>query len=169
MGWFRSLVLAAIASACARSHPPTVSGGDLYAQVQTLQTAGQATVGTLVVRRDQTLVTVSAKQPFLVSQVIDHCEGGDPTLDVDCMLALLVAERFTVADHAPSQTGPKPTAGEDNSGSMLASVAVVSLVVAGAGGLVYGIATCEFEGCKAVFGVPLALIGAGSLFLLGRD
>jgi len=43
------------------------------------------------------------------------------------------------------------------------------LGVAATGGLIYGVATCEFEGCKAVFGVPLVLIGGGALFLLGRD
>lgn len=169
MGRYLASVLAVLASACARTRPPTISGGDLYAHVHELQTAGQATVGRVVIRRDQTLVTASAAQPFLVGQVIEHCKGGDPTLDVDCTLALLRGERFTVSDHAPAQKAPKAGGGEDSSGSMLASAVVIGLVVAAAGGLVYGVATCEFEGCKAVFGVPLVLIGGGSLFLLGRD
>jgi hypothetical protein len=51
----------------------------------------------------------------------------------------------------------------------VASAVVIGLGVGDIAGLVYGVATCELEGCKAVFGVPLVLIGGGALFLLGHD
>lgn len=165
----RALVIAAACAAGCAHARPTVAGGDLYARVHALQTAGQVTIGTVVVRADQTLVTTSAAQPFLVSQLVARCRGGDPTLDVDCTLALLVAERFTVHDHAPAARDVRVGAHEDRSSSILVSAAVVGLALAATGGLVYGVATCEFAGCEAVFGVPLVLVAGGALFLLGRD
>ena len=51
----------------------------------------------------------------------------------------------------------------------MTGLVVIGLAVAATGGLVYGVATCEFPGCKAVFGVPLVLFGTSALFLLGRD
>lgn len=164
----RALLLAVLLAGCSHARP-TVAGRDLYAQVQTLQAAGQVTIGSIVVRRDQTLVTTSSRQPFGVAQLVERCRGGDPALDVDCTLALLVAEHFTVHDHPPTAREVRSAAREDRSGSALASIAVVGLAVAATGGLVYGVATCEFPGCKAVFGVPLVLIGGAALFLLGRD
>ena len=76
--------------------------------------------------------------------------------------------RCTVLDHAPQ--GPAAKAGgDDQSRSIVSSAVIVGLGVAAVGGLVYGIATCEFAGCKYVFGVPLVFVGGAALFMLGRD
>jgi hypothetical protein len=37
----------------------------------------------------------------VVEQVIEKCHGGDPAVDVDCTLTLLLDQRFTVMDHLP--------------------------------------------------------------------
>jgi hypothetical protein len=162
------LVLGALTSACAHSAPPTVTGAQLYEQVHALQTTGQVTIGAVTVRKSHVLTTGWEGQTFVVEQVIDKCKGDNPTADVDCTLALLLDQRFTVLDHAQEHRGPR-AAHSDRSGSMLAAGAVVGLVVAATGGLVYGLATCEFAGCKAVFGVPLVAVGGLALFSLGRD
>lgn len=73
-----------------------------------------------------------------------------------------------VLDHLPESKVRKVDP-HDQSSSILTSAAVIGLGVAATGGLVYGVATCKFEGCKAVFGVPLVLIGVGALFVLARD
>lgn len=166
--------LAIGAAACgARHHAPTITGRELYAQVPALRDAGRVTVGRVEIRTDQVLITGRNGQVFSVAQVIDGCRGGDPAADVDCTLALLVDQRFSVADHAPAPDTPAPAARADRSASIItsvvASVAVIGLSVGAVGGLVYGVATCKFPGCKAVFGVPLVLVGGGMLFLLGRD
>lgn len=163
------LVVVAITSACGHSKP-TVTGAELYAQVQALQSTGQATVGAVAIRKEQVLTTASAGQVFLVEQVIATCKGGDPSRDVDCTLALLLGERFTVTDHIPARRTPKVEGeGEDRSSSMLMSGVVVGIAAAAAGGLIYGLATCEFPGCKAVFGVPVVLVAGGALFVLVGD
>jgi hypothetical protein len=155
-----------MAAACGHPARPTVTGAELYAQVHTLQDAGHATIRSIAVRRGQVLTT--GEQTFVVDQVIDRCHGGDPAADVDCTLTLLLDQRFTVLDHPPQGHAVKADH-EDQSRSIVASVVVVGLGVAAIGGLVYGAATCDFPGCKAVFGVPLVLIGGSALFLLGRD
>jgi hypothetical protein len=155
-----------MAAACGHPARPTVTGAELYAQVHTLQDTGQATIRSIAVRKGQVLTT--GTQTFVVEQVIDKCHGGDPAADVDCTLTLLLDQRFTVMDHLPQGHVVKPNH-EDQLRSVVASVVIVGLSVAAVGGLVYGVATCEFPGCKAVFGVPLVLVGGGALFLLGRD
>ena len=149
-----------MATACSHAARPTVTGAALYAQLPALQATGRATVGAVAVRKEQVLTTGS--QVFLVAQVIENCRGGDPAQDVDCTLALLLEQRFTVHDHAPEPKAQRD-ADEDQSRSFLTSTVVIGLGVAATAGLVYGAATCEFEGCKAVFGVPLVLIGGGVL------
>ena len=141
----------------------------LYAQLPALRDAGRATVGRVEIRTDQVLLTGRDGQVFLVAQVIDRCRGGDPTADVDCTLALLLDQRFSVADHAPAPSTSGPAAHEDRSSSILSSAAVIGIGLGAIGGLVYGVAACKFPGCRAVFGVPLVFVGAGMLFLLGRD
>jgi hypothetical protein len=163
-----ALVLGTLAPACAHPKPPTVTGGELYAQLQTLRDTGTATVGRVVIRKTQVLTTGRDGQSFLVEQVIEHCRGGDPQSDVDCTLALLLDQRFRVVDHMPRGRAPKPEKA-DPSRSILTAGVLVGLTVAATGGLVYGVATCEFAGCKAVFGVPLVFIGGAVLFSLGRD
>jgi hypothetical protein len=160
-----SLVLSTLATACAHSARPTVRGAELYAQVRTLQDTGQATVRSIVVRKDQVLTT--GDQAFEVEQVIDKCHGGDAATDVDCTLTLLLDHQFTVMDQMPQGRVVK-AAHEDRSGAM-ASVVVVGATVAALGGLVYGVATCDFPGCKAVFGVPLVFVAGGMVLMLGRD
>lgn len=157
-----------LAAACARSPRPTITGAELYAQIQVLRDTGRVTIGAVSIRKDQVLTTGAAGQTFVVQQVIDRCHGGDPTQDVDCTLALLLDQHFTVMDHAP-EGRPVRAEGEDRSGSALTAVVVVGLGVAALGGLGYGVATCEFAGCEVVFGVPLVLIGGTALFALGRD
>jgi hypothetical protein len=159
----RLLALFVIVSACAAPKRPTVTGAELYAQVETLRTKGEAVVGTVPVRKEHVLA--AGDQTFLVRQVIENCRGGDPAADVDCTLALLVAQRFTVLDRLPTRREPKPDR-EDRSSSALTSIVVLGLGGAAIGGLVYGVATCEFEGCRAVFGVPLVLVGGALLFAL---
>ena len=159
-------LLCSVASACTRPARPTITGAELYARVQVLQHTGQATVGKVTVRKGQALTT--DEQSFLVDQVIDKCRGGDAGSDVECALALLLDQRFTVVDRLPQPRTVKPDR-EDQTGSAITSVVVVGLALAAAGGLVYGVATCEFPGCKAVFGVPLVLIGGGLLFVLVGD
>lgn len=161
-----SLVLGLIVAACAHPARPTVTGAELYAQVHALQDTGQATIRSISIRKGQVLAT--GEQTFVVEQVIDKCHGDAPAADVDCTLALLLDQRFAVLDHMPQGRTVKAKH-EDQSRSIVASVVVVGLGVAAVGGLVYGVATCEFAGCKAVFGVPLVLIGGGALFMLGRD
>jgi len=160
------LVLSSLAAACAHQARPTVTGAELYAQVHTLEDTGQVTIRSIAVRKGQVLTT--GEQVFAVEQVIDRCQGGDPAADVDCTLALLLDQRFDVMDHAPQGPVAKPDHG-DHSGSFLSSLVVVGLGVGATGGLVYGVAVCDFPGCKAVFGVPLVFIGGAALFLLGRD
>jgi hypothetical protein len=113
-------------------------------------------------------VLVSGDQEFVVEQVIDRCRGGDPTGDVDCTLALLLDQRFTVLDHAPARHGPTPDRA-DRSGAAITSGVVIGIAVAAAGGLVYGIATCDFPGCKYVFGVPVVFLAGAALIYFGRD
>jgi hypothetical protein len=161
-------VLCATVTACAHPVRPTITGAELYSQIHTLQSTGEVTVGAASVRKGQVLTTRSQAQTFLVDQVIDKCHGGDPTQDVDCTLALLLDQRFTVLDHLPDHKARKADP-DDQSSSIVASVVVIGLGVGVIGGLIYGVATCEFEGCRAVFGVPLVLIGGGALFLLGSD
>jgi hypothetical protein len=163
-----AVVLISIASGCAHPARPTMTGAELYAQIRPLQETGQATVGQVTIRKDQVLTTGAAGQTFLVEQVIEKCHGGDPGSDVDCTLALLLDQRFTVTDHVPEGRTIKADH-EDQSRSIVTSVVVVGLGVAAVSGLVYGVATCEFPGCQAVFGVPLVLIGGAALFMLGRD
>jgi hypothetical protein len=166
-----ALVLGAIAPACAHPNPPTVTGGELYAQLQALRDTGTATVGRVVVRRTQVLTTGGDGQSFLIEQVIEHCRGGDPHDDVDCALALLIDQRFMVVDHLPRGRAVRPEGGyaTEATRSIATAVVIVGLSVAAVGGLVYGLATCEFPGCKAVFGVPLIFGGGALLFTLGRD
>ena len=163
-----ALALSLLASACTHPARPTITGAQLYAQVQVLQTTGQAVIGSVPVRKGQVLTTGAAGQTFLVEQVIEKCHGGDPASEVDCTLSLLLEQRFIVSDHAPTQRAA-PVAHEDRSSSMLTAGVVIGLGVAATAGLIYGVATCEFPGCKAVFGVPLVLIGGVALFALGRD
>jgi hypothetical protein len=157
-----------LGSACAHPARPTVTGAELYARIGALRDAGEVTIGAVSVRKSQVLVTGRQGQAFYVEQVIESCRGGDPAADVDCTLALLLDQRFTVHDRMPTLKGTKAER-EDRSRSLLTSLVVVGAFVAIAGGLGYGVATCEFPGCKAVFGVPLVLIGGSALFLLGRD
>lgn len=161
-------MLCATVTACAHPVRPTITGAELYAQLHTLQSTGEATVGAVSVRKGQVLTTRSQAQTFLVDQLIDKCRGGDPAQDVDCTLALLLDQRFTVLDRWPDHKTRKADP-DDQSSSILASAVVIGLGVAVTAGLIYGVATCEFEGCRAVFGVPLVLIGGSALFLLGRD
>jgi hypothetical protein len=142
-----------------------VTGADLYARLDVLRKTGKAVVGTVAVRKDQVLSTGRDGQAFVIDQVIENCRGGDPALDVDCTLALLVHQRFTVLDRIPDRRGPKPER-EDRSRSALTAIVVTSLGAAAIGGLIYGVATCEFEGCRAVFGVPLVFVAGGVAFAL---
>jgi len=162
------LALCAIASACTHPARPTVTGAELYARLRVLRDTGRATVGPVLITKSQVLTTGREGQAFLVEQVIENCRGDDPAGDVDCTLALLLDQRFTVLERMPTPRSPKLDR-EDRSGSIALSVVVVSGYLAAVGGLVYGVATCEFPGCKAVFGVPLVLVGGSALFLLGRD
>jgi len=161
--WVRSrtaaVVFALVVSACAHRTRSSITGAELYARVHELRGTGRAT---------QVLESRATGQAFVVANVIEKCQGDDPTRDVDCTLALLLDQRFTVTDHLPQEHAARPEH-EDESRSIVTSVVVVGLGVAAAGGLVYGLATCEFAGCKAVFGVPLVLIGGAALFALGRD
>ncbi|HEY5937592.1 MAG TPA: hypothetical protein VIU61_23255 [Kofleriaceae bacterium] len=159
------LLIACALMACANRARPTVTGAELYAQVTVLQTAGQATIGAVTVRKDQVLTTGSEGQAFWVTQVIEKCRGGDPAADVDCTLALLLEQRFFVLDRMP-QGRPPVREKEDRTGSFLSSAVVIGLATAAVGGLAYGAATCDFPGCKAVFGVPLVLIGTAALVIL---
>ena len=161
----RHLAVAALVAACGHARP-TVTGAELYAQVHALQATGQATVGATAVHKGQVLT--SGDQVFVVEQVIDRCRGGDPAADVDCTLALLLDQRFTVLDHAPQGHGP-PTDREDRSGAMLTSGVVVGIGLAAAGGLVYGVAACDFAGCQYVFGVPIVFLAGAALIWFGRD
>lgn len=163
-----ALALTSLTAACARPARPTVTGAELYAHVQALRDTGQVTLGAVSVRKAQILTTGPDGQSFEVAQVIEHCRGGDPAAEVDCTLALLLDQRFAVVDRIPERRAPNAPR-PDRSGSALTAVVVIGLGLAAAGGLVYGVATCEFPGCKAVFGVPLVLVGTFSLFLLGRD
>ena len=170
--WVRSrtaaVVFALVVSACAHRTRSSITGAELYARVHELRGTGRATVGTVSIRTTQVLESRATGQAFVVANVIEKCQGDDPTRDVDCTLALLLDQRFTVTDHLPQEHAARPEH-EDESRSIVTSVVVVGLGVAAAGGLVYGLATCEFAGCKAVFGVPLVLIGGAALFALGRD
>jgi hypothetical protein len=159
----RWLLVVMLVACGGRARHPTITGAELYAQVGALRETGMTTLRGVTIRKDQALATSS--QQFLVAQLIDGCKGGDPAADVDCALALLVAESFEVLDRLREGTLKKEP-GEDRSRSAITSGVVLGLAAAATAGLVYGVATCEFEGCKAVFGVPLVLVGGGVLFAL---
>jgi hypothetical protein len=162
-----SLALSAIAAiACGHPARPTVTGAELYAQVHTLEDTGQATIGTIAIHKGQVLTT--STQIFAVEQVIDKCRGGDPSTDVDCALALLLDQRFTVLDHPPRGRAAGADH-EDQSRPIMSSAAVIGVGTVAVGALVYGAATCDFAGCRYVFGVPLVFVGAAALFLVSRD
>lgn len=164
-----ALAVVVAVAACAKPRAPTVTGAQLYAQVGVLQAAGTVTIDGVTVGREHFLTTGREGQIFVVAQVIERCRGGDPTADVDCTLALLLEQRFAVHERAPTRKAVKEAEPEDRSGSALTAIVVAGLGVAATGGLIYGVATCEFPGCKVVFGLPLALFGATALLLLGRD
>jgi hypothetical protein len=166
-------------AACARPARPTIIGADLYAQVQRLQAAGEvelpaAPTGTLHVGTGHWLATAtSAPQVFSVRELIAGCRGGDPEQDLDCTLALLGEQRFTVLTRPPaparSVADPDDPDGADRAG-VLAGVppVVVGALVTGAIGapLIYGLTVCEFPGCKVVFGLPLAFDAVALLLIL---
>ena len=163
----RYVALGVLAAGCAHA-APSVTGAQLYANVASLQTTGAADIGSVHVVASSVLTTGSDGPAYVVKQVVEHCKGGDPTADVDCTLALLLDQRFQVRDRAPERRSAAAKQ-DDRSGSMLSSVAVITLAVAATGGLIYGGATCDFPGCKVVFGGPLLLLGGAALFTLGRD
>ena len=163
------VVAIAVTAGCMHAAPPTISGADLYAQVQALRAQGRVTVAAspdpLVVRTDQVLVSADGvSQAFEVSQIIERCRGGNPELDVDCTLALLRGQRFRVANTMPTHDEPR-VSGRASSGGKV----VLGAIAIGAP-LTYGVARCDFPGCQVVFGIPLAL-GACLLALatLGPD
>jgi hypothetical protein len=159
----RFFLASCLLAACAHAPPPTVTGAQLYAQVAELQTTGAATVGNVRVFETSVLTNGADGPSYVVKQVIDHCKGGDPTADIDCTLALLVGESFGVTDHVPVR---RDSLKSDNKagGPALSAGALLGVAAGISAGLVYGLVACDFPGCKAVFGVPLALVGGATLF-----
>lgn len=150
-------LLASLAlAACTRPARPTVSGADLYAQVTALRDAGRISVAApdhpIEVRREQVLIADRTSQVFVIEQLIERCRGGAPELDVDCALALVRDQRFRVVDHAPD--APETRAERARLPPRLAIALVTGAIAVP---LVWGVSTCDFPGCKAVFGFPLAL------------
>jgi hypothetical protein len=167
----RVLLAVTLAAGCAHRPVPTVAGADLYAQVQALQARGRVTVpaspAPMEVRDDQVLVSADGgSQAFEVRAIIDRCHGGDPERDVECTLALLRGQRFRVEDVMPTRDAPRSTANDRSSGRGKVLLGAIAI----AAPLTYGVARCDFPGCQAVFGIPLAL-GAGFLLIamLGPD
>jgi hypothetical protein len=131
------ILVATLVAGCARRTGPIVDGADLYAQV--------AEVRGVTVRREQVLVTERVDGLiFLV---------GDAGLAARTSLLL--------RDEAPQR---QPTAVVPR--NVPTALVALTLVGSAISGLSYGIATCEFEGCKAVFGLGLVLIGGAALFAL---
>ena len=155
------LVLHVIISGC-RPARPTITGAELYARLPALRDTGETTVGAVLIRKNHVL-TSGPVQVFVVEQVIEKCRGGDPAADVDCTLALLLDQRFTVMDHWPERKSVK-AAPEDRSGSAMSSFVVIGFGVGAIAGLGYGAATCEFPGCEVVFGLPLVLVAGAVAF-----
>lgn len=163
------VVAIALTAGCMHAAPPTISGADLYAQVQVLRAQGHVTVTAspdpLEVRTDQVLVSADGvSQAFEISQIIERCHGGEPELDVECTLALLRGQRFRVENTMPTHDQPRASGRTSSSGKV-----VLGAIAIGAP-LTYGVARCDFPGCQVIFGVPLAL-GACLLALatLGPD
>ena len=159
----RWLVLALVIG-CGAPKRPTVTGADLYARVEVLKSVGQTVVDNTPIRKDQVLITGRDGQVFVIEQIVENCRGGDAVADVDCTLALLINETFTVLDKIPDPKAAPKAEEEDRSGPAITAIVVVSLAVGAIGGLVYGAATCEFEGCEVVFGVPLVIVAGGLTF-----
>lgn len=155
-------MLVAFVVGCAhRPAGPTVTGAMLYSHVEALRVHGRVMIEAgakpIEVRGEQFLVT--ADQVFVVSQIVENCRGGEPELDVDCALALLRDRRFVVRDQPPQ---PRAQPGEDEL-SIRAKLGLTALAIAIP--LTYGVATCEFEDCRAIFGLGLALDALGLVIL----
>jgi hypothetical protein len=164
--------------ACARGPKgPFISGAALYAHAIEIGRDGTAMVKStddreVDVHRDFYLVTSSRDQVFWVSQVIEHCKGGDPTAESDCTLALLLDKKFTVlekAPEAPANNGPK----DPSIGGKLAVTIIAAGVTAGLGAAG---AKCElFTDCKdlliggAVLSGLVALVAFASIFTDFKD
>ncbi len=143
-----------LAFACAHPAAPTISGADLYARVDALRAMGHAQIGSIEVRRDQYLVSSDTEQVFAVAQVLDKCNGGGLDADPDCTLVLVRDLRFRVVDRAPTAPAPKREDG------MTAQHKAQLIGLAAAAPLTYGAFACHFDGCWAVFGVPLVFDAA---------
>lgn len=166
------VVLAVVAGACAHAPPRTTfASDDLYAQVARYTDDDRVTIANtssgrpVVVRLDQVLETPDHQQ-YTVRAMVEHCRGGagDAGESEECLLAQLRGLRFTVHDEAklPPPPGAPPADAKDTSSwrfkAVLTSVALIAP-------LTYGVATCHFEGCKVIFGLPAALLALFDLIL----
>lgn len=142
---------------CAHGPRTSIAGADLYAQVKTLQANGRivvtANTGQIEVARSQVLVIDGdPPQVYVIADIIENCRGGSPVDDPDCTLALLYNQRFLVRNEAPK---PRKRPGEQEEDSPMVKFTIASVAIAAP--LTWGVATCEFDGCKWIFGIPLGL------------
>ncbi len=155
-----------LAVGCARpSQRPTISGAQLYAQLPALLLEGQVMVDApppVNVRTDQVLVTPDRTQMFDVQTLVANCPASLDPAEPVCMLAALRDLRFEVHDTPPIRDLPKP-AEEPSALGYHGTLLVVALAIAAP--LTYGVATCEFDGCKAIFGLGLTFDALGLLVL----
>ena len=147
----------AVFAGCAHPAAPTFSGADLYARIPELLNKGHVTVPAnprpVEVRADQVLVAADGGSMFELRVVLTGCQGGDPEHDAECTLATLRGQRFRVTNAMPASAAPRA---HPDDGLSFGGKALIAALVIGAP-LTYGLASCSFAGCKALFGVPLAL------------
>ena len=164
-----AFVMMTAVGCAAKQTAPTIRGIDLYAHVGELDATGRAHVlsshDVVEICRDQFLVDRSRGQIFVVEQLVAGCDGLDILADVDCTLALVADQRFTVEDAPPT---PRPPRGEDDEGDDISPInkARLTLLVAGVA-MGVGAAKCDaFDGCGDLLAIGAGLDGLLLLLLM---
>jgi hypothetical protein len=157
-----SLAILLLAS-CAHPNRPTIAGAELYAQHGALARDGHVALAgsdakPVDVRYGQLLVSDDAQLTVAVDALVKNCPDQPEDETSVCALADLRDRRFRVVD----QTVPSSArAVDDDDLGFRGKLLITGLAIAAP--LTYGVAACNFPGCRALFGVPL---GLDALFLV---
>lgn len=156
MSGFRSVALALAVSGCTHAGRPTITGAALYGQLVPLSRFGRATVQgsdahPVVVHYGQLLVADVGT--YALDELVKNCPEQQFDDTGVCLLESQLDTRFRVYDTPKDATS---TAHRNDRGlSWRGKATITGLVLAAP--LALGVATCDFAGCQALFGVPLAL------------